>query len=139
MGRQKRAVSGAAPDDTAQIHVDHRTPNGSCARRSSSDPDGLCNVKSGLHQTIELRFIWIMGRQIGAAPHDKAQIHDYGTPHGGCARRYSSDLYVSRDCKRGLCKRRSNRGEATEEKQQRRCSRGVSRKEGRKEEGTSKG
>ena len=39
-------------------------------------------TQRGLPQTIELRSIWIMRRQKGAAPYDRAQIHmDWGPRH----------------------------------------------------------
>ena len=48
--------------------------------------DYVWDAKRGLHQTIELRSKWIMGRPKKAAPDDGAQIYmDFETPQKGAA------------------------------------------------------
>ena len=88
--------------------MDVETPNG----RQNSDPCELWDAKSGARHTIELISIWVMGRQKGVAPEDKAQtidtakVHmDHVTPIGGCARRWSS-VHMSNRTPNGGCARR---------------------------------
>ena len=63
---------GAAPDDRVQIYMGYWTPQRGL--RQTIELRSIKGRQKGVPPTMELRSMWIMKRQKGAAPDDRAQI-----------------------------------------------------------------